>query len=84
MLALATGTVALPSTAIEECQAKIPTGTFTDAACTISQGLTPGVPGIQFFPTSNKLGSILGPELSDTLGSETVNDIDIIADEACM
>ena len=84
VLALATAAVALPSVAMEKRQASIPPGTFTNASCTLSKGLTPGIPGIQLFPTADALGAILGPVLSATLGSETVNDIDIIADELCM
>ena len=62
----------------------IPTTIFTDATCKLSAYLTPGQPFSNLYPIASTLGAIIIPTLRSVLGTETIEDIDRVADQLCL
>jgi len=57
---------------------------FTDATCTLSKSLTAGEPFSADYSTALALGAIIDPILDATIGHQTVEDIDTVADDLCI
>ena len=57
---------------------------FTNLTCALSAALTPGQPLMVAFPTAEEIGTIVGPTLVNAIGSQTVSDIDVVAENLCV
>jgi len=58
---------------------------FTDPTCSLSQYLTDGEPLSFAYPLADQLGTlIVTPALRLILGEQTIEDLDLVADQACV
>lgn len=85
-VAFATAALAAPSPVVEERDASglNPGVIFTNATCHLDNTILPNPPLGLLFPTAEAIGALLGPFLSKALGSQTVNDIDLVAEDICV
>ncbi|KAF2499923.1 hypothetical protein BU16DRAFT_613754 [Lophium mytilinum] len=88
LLAFSSVALAAPSSPAQRrdltYDASNPPQIFTDLTCKLSKSLTPGEPLSFAFPLADHLGTIITPALNTLVGHESVNDLDIVADNLCV